>query len=745
MDTPNDSEAESANQLQEKISLLERRLAEAEEDRRILQALMDQIPEGISIIDACGKLKYISRFGAAMGGETRANLEGRAFEEAFGTWDVRYLDEHTPARPEDFRILEALHSGKVIEDVQVVINTGELKNLQISFRPISDENGKYSWGVISWQDITAQKMAREELQSLAKFPGENPFPVLRIAADGLLLYANPASRELLSAWGCAVNCYVPEQVLQFVLECLQEGAIRNVALSVGGKTFAAAFTPIVDRGYANLYAFDITEQIQVEQELRKLSRAVEQSSATVVITDVNGRIEYANPKFTQLTGYSLEEALGKTPSILKSGLTPPHVYQDLWTTIKAGGQWRGEFCNRKKNGELYWENASISPLTNEQGVITHFIAVKEDVTDRKQAEEALRLSEKRLIDILESTHDKFFALDHNWRIQYANQRFIRRIGVNTEDLIGKSFWEVFPNLLGTEVEANFRRVKEEGKPVQFQTGNFYASFWYEISAFPTQDGLAVFAIDRTEQHKAEEALRESEAVLRTYAEKLERSNRDLQEFAFVASHDLQEPLRKIASFAEVLLSTSENLDERQRGYLDRLCQASERMRKMIDDLLELSRVATQGQPYARVELSKVAAHVISDLELQIERTGGTVEVGDLPVVEADPLQIRRLFQNLISNALKYHRPDVPPVVKVSGTQLSPELIQIRVEDNGIGFDENQVERIFQPFQRLVGKSQFEGTGMGLAICKRIVERHGGELIARSTPGVGSTFIITLPA
>jgi PAS domain S-box-containing protein len=333
------------------------------------------------------------------------------------------------------------------------------------------------------------------------------------------------------------------------------------------------------------------------------------------------------------------------------------------------------------------------------------------------------------------------------------------------------------------VEAVVREAVERGTPVDevhrvvWPDGSVHWVRGMSRALFDPQGKparLAGIAIDVSEQKQIEaelrktsealkernEALRESESALRAYSEKLESSNRDLEEFAYIASHDLQEPLRKIASFGNALLATSSNLDERQRSYLERMRSAADRMQDMISDLLALSRISTQGKPFVSIDLAQVAAEVLSNLELQIRRTGGRVELGDLPVVDGDPFQMRQLFQNLIGNALKYHRQGVPPLVKVwsepaTSDQRPPageedpvagrrSLVAILIEDNGIGFDESSADRIFQPFQRLAGKSQYEGTGIGLAICKKIVERHGGEIAARSAPGIGSTFIVTLP-
>jgi signal transduction histidine kinase len=225
---------------------------------------------------------------------------------------------------------------------------------------------------------------------------------------------------------------------------------------------------------------------------------------------------------------------------------------------------------------------------------------------------------------------------------------------------------------------------------------------------------------------------------------LERSNRELEQFAFAASHDLQEPLRKIEAFSEALLQTAySKLSADEQDYLERMRKAAKRMRAMINGLLQLSRVTTQAQPVVEVDLAKITSEVLADLDHQVQRTGGIVHVADLPKVIGDPVQIAQLLQNLIGNALKFHPTGVTPEVSVWAEQ-DGDSARITVQDNGIGFDPGEAERMFQPFQRLVGISEYEGSGMGLAICSRIVQRHGGDIRAASQPGKGSTFVITLP-
>jgi len=246
-------------------------------------------------------------------------------------------------------------------------------------------------------------------------------------------------------------------------------------------------------------------------------------------------------------------------------------------------------------------------------------------------------------------------------------------------------------------------------------------------------------------------LSESERAREEYVRKLAQSNRDLEDFAFIASHDLQEPLRKIQAFGDRLKEKhGEGIGEEGRDYLHRMQNAALRMQALIQALLSYSRVTTRPEPFSTVSLGLLVRQALSDLTARIEQAGARIEVNDLPSVEASPHQMRQLFQNLLSNALKYRREE-RPVIKVSGKHMhnpppkkGARRVRILVEDNGIGFDEKYLDRIFQPFQRLHGRGHYEGTGMGLAICRKIVERHGGTITAKSTPGKGATFIITLP-
>jgi signal transduction histidine kinase len=252
------------------------------------------------------------------------------------------------------------------------------------------------------------------------------------------------------------------------------------------------------------------------------------------------------------------------------------------------------------------------------------------------------------------------------------------------------------------------------------------------------------AVDERRE-RAEAELARSYSLLQVSSEELRRSNADLEEFAFVASHDLREPLRKVAAFGDLLRGNlGSGLDAQSLDYLQRMERSAARMNELLDSLLEFSRVASRQQPLEPTDLGQLARDAISDLELRIAEAGATVRVSELPTLAVDRSQFRRVFQNLIGNALKFRAPGRAPEIEVRAEPV-PEGWSLVVSDNGIGFDQKYAERIFRPFQRLHSSGEYKGSGMGLAICRKIVARHGGWIGATSAPGRGARFQITLPA
>jgi PAS domain S-box-containing protein len=339
-----------------------------------------------------------------------------------------------------------------------------------------------------------------------------------------------------------------------------------------------------------------------------------------------------------------------------------------------------------------------------------------------------------------------FLLDPHGIVMSWNAGARNTNGYAAEEIVGRHFSTFYPveaiqrgwPEYELKVAAEQGRFEDEGWRVR-KDGN---RFWANVIITPWRNsagqlqGYLKITRDLTARKRAEEQLED-------LARRLQRSNAELEQFASVAAHDLQEPLRKIQAFSERLETKAKNLDDQSRDYLQRIVKSAGRMRDLINDLLAFSRVSTKAKPFVPVDLNDIAAAVLSDLEARIQQSGGRVEMHSLPTIDADPMQVGQLLTNLIANGLKFRRPGKPPLVVVTG-DVNLSTVIITVSDNGIGFEETYLDRIFEVFQRLHGRQEYEGTGMGLAICRKIVERHGGSITATSHPGEGSHFIVTLP-
>jgi PAS domain S-box-containing protein len=411
---------------------------------------------------------------------------------------------------------------------------------------------------------------------------------------------------------------------------------------------------------------------------------------------------------------------------------------------------------------------SAHQILTEERSATMILLEIEDITERKREEQILRESEERLQTIIENLHEGLVISDLNGQLTHFNQAGLVMHGFSSleEGLLKlPQFHEIFElstldgavlkfeewplarvmaGELLTDYEVCLRRIDKDWQAI--------FSYGGTIVKAPKGQPLAFLTITDITKRKR------IDAKLKLYSDKLERSNSELQDFAQIASHDLHEPLRKILAFGDRLKAKAgESLDEECRDYVQRMLNAAARMQILITDLMTFSRVETKSQTFVAADLGVIAREVRADLETLIERNGGRVEIEQLPTIDADPVQMRQLLQNLIGNSLKYYRAGVPPVVRIYSQKLDQrrcesitsgalagQLTQILVKDNGIGFDEKYLDRIFNMFQRLHKKGEYEGTGVGLAICRKIVDRHNGNITAHSSPGQGTTFVVTLP-
>jgi signal transduction histidine kinase len=388
----------------------------------------------------------------------------------------------------------------------------------------------------------------------------------------------------------------------------------------------------------------------------------------------------------------------------------------------------------------------VSQGPNEPRII--LLAI-EDITERRLTEWRLAEQHGELVDILDTIREPLLVLDHEFRVTQANRAFFRTFRVEPQDTIGEVLfalgdgqWDIAP----------LREMLRDKLPLEAQLDDFDVDHVFPgigrkimllnarlVSQGPNEPRIILLAIeDITERRMTEWRLAYQRG-------ELERSNSALDEFASVASHDLQEPLRKILAFGDRLSSSTEvPRDGNARQNLDRMLGAAGRMRTLINDLLAYAQVTARVQSFSRTDVAGIAREVIADLETAIADAGGSVVVGELPVIDADPLQMRQLLQNLLGNAIKYRRKDTPSVVRLDCSFPGGRHCTITVADNGIGFSEQHAEKIFKMFERLHGRSEYQGSGIGLAICRKIVERHRGTIAATSRAGQGATFTVTLP-
>ena len=630
-------------------------------------------------------------------------------------------------------------------------------------------------------------------------------------------------------------------------------------------------------------ASDITERKQAEEQVRLLSAAVEQSPASIVIADPQGNIQYVNPKFTELTGYAFDEVAGRNARILKSGHTSPEEYRAMWNTINSGGVWRGEFQNRKKNGELYWENALISPIHDGAGKITRFIAVKEDITARRQIESALRENRALLRTIIDAVPLWIAYLDRDGRHIVANRRYSETFHKSPEEIEGTHYSTVLPPQL-VAIQRPLAQECMQGTAVSFTDdaeldpgGRTYVQGAY-VPMFDSDGrikGCVMAAMDITELRRSEERLLASEARLHeaqrlahignweydiktnrvfwsdevyrifevdpwTFAataeaffecahpedraavetayadslasrtafdmvfrvrtadervkfaqvgcqttydadgaalrsigtvqditplkqaaeeirqlnDQLERrvaertqelahANADLESFSYSVSHDLRAPLRAINGFSQILLETEkERLTSDGRNMLERIAHNSIRMGQLIEDILAYSRAGRLLLQRTEVDLSALVRAIVE--ELGEAYPAAEISVHPLPRVSGDETMLRQIFTNLIGNALKFSSRRTRPSIEIgSGSPDAPGVFFVK--DNGAGMDMRYAGKLFGIFQRMHSESDFPGTGVGLAIVKRLVERHGGRVWAEAAPDQGATFCLTLGA
>ncbi|MCQ3935523.1 MAG: hypothetical protein DPW18_00610 [Chloroflexi bacterium] len=569
-----------------------------------------------------------------------------------------------------------------------------------------------------------------------------------------------------------------------------------------------ALVPVLDgSGEVEILIFvlhDVTEHKRVEKALELKNSVFDASIAANSIADINGILTEVNDAFLKQWGYdNKDEVIGKPIPFF---LARDEEATAILGSLSARGVWEGDYTARKKDGSTYFAHGTATTLWDENGNPTGYQSSVIDVTERRQAEEkarhlnqeleqrvaertvqlkkvneslkeevgerkraqdALHLSNQRVIDILESIQDGFLTLDRDWRITYINQRAAQNVGFAPEELIGESMWEKFPEILGTEHEAHYRRVMEERTPLDFEITGVLTPGTYNIRVYPTPEGISIYWLDISERKRSEEEIKRLNQDLQAHALELEAANKELEAFAYSVSHDLRAPLRHVAGYVELLLKNAPSLDEKNQHYLQVVSASANRMGILIDELLNFSRMGRAEIRKTLVHMEELARETINDLRMETAGRDIVWEIAPLPPVYGDRSMLKLVFTNLIANAVKFTKPQAQARIAVGflphpSTPLVPAGHSPRpakagwgetegggevtyfVRDNGVGFDMQYADKLFGLFQRLHHADEFEGTGVGLANVRRIIHRHGGRIWAQAAVNEGAAFYFSLP-
>ncbi len=763
------------------------------ESKEWLSTTLNSIGDAVIATDVKGSVRFMNPVAEGLTGWRQDDAAGKPLADIF-----EIINEKT-GEPAENPVKRVLREGIVLglaNHTVLISRDGTRRPIDDSGAPIRDRAGQTIGAVLVFRDVAERRRAEEALRRSEAWLSTTLHSigdaVIATDPEGSVRFMNPVA-EALTGWQQddaaerpladvfeIINEKTGEPAENPVKRVLRKGVVLGLAnhtvlISRDGTRRAIddSGAPIQDRAGHTIGAVlifrDVTERRRADERMRKLSIAVEQSPGLVIMTDTRGSIDYVNPKFSEVTGYSPDEVIGENPRILKSGEMPPEVYRQMWDTILGGKVWRGEFHNKRKNGELFWESASISPIKDSEAVVTGFLAVGEDMTERKRAEEALRASEELLSTTLKSIGDAVMTTDGAGCVKFMNPVAQALTGWTQDAAAGKPLTEVFVIVneeTGKQVENPVARVLREGVVVGL--ANHTVLIAKDGTRRPIDDsgapiryhagrivGTVLVFRDITERRQLEDELsryrHHLEEVVAERTRELEASQEQLRLAERLASigtlaagvaHEINNPVGVILLTAQNAFELSKGSDNEtvMNQALDKIVDNAKRCGHIVESILQFSRQETTRKwPN---DLNAVLQHAVEVTRTYAQESHAVVGLElarDLPKVVFNPIEMEQVFVNLIRNAIEAGGPNLRVSICSDKT---PHAVRIMIQDNGRGLTEEEKLRVFDPFYTT--RQEQGGTGLGLSITHSIIKEHGGTISIQSRAGQGTTVTIALP-
>ena len=784
-----DDEINFVSQLADQVAIClankDRKLAEEKlaQTNTLLRLMSDTMPDMIWAKDLEGHYLFANK------AICEKLLNAKDVDEPIAKTDLFFAERERNAHPENpqwhtFGEL-CFDSDKVTLKEMKPMQFDEFGNVKGKFlyldvhkAPLFDNYGKLIGVVGSARDITEQKrlyeLLKEHEEMLRLIINSSQDIICLKDGDGKWLMANDADLELFQLQNVNYTGKTDAELAEYTneiyrnafLACMETDnkcwlaqkpvkGIEIIPLIDGSEKFydiikIPIFYPDGRRKGLLVNGRDMTELINKQRELIKLQRAVEQAPVSIVITDIDGNIQYVNPKSTEVSGYTFEEIIGKNPKVLKSERTDPSIYAELWNTILSGESWHGEFINKKKNGEIYYEEAIITSIRNGEGIITNFVAVKEDITEKKKTADKLIKSEEEFRAVWESSVDAMRLVDENGIIINVNDAYCELLGITKDNLLGKPFNVSY---VITDEDKSLERYKEKFKqrniPKKFENQIFLHSndkIWVELTNSFIEIGkekpllLTIFR-NITEQKKLIEDITEAR-------KKAEASDKLKSEFLAQISHEIRSPLNVIVNYNSLLKIDYDSLTAEERtDIFSGITNSSQRIIRTIDLILNSSemQLGSYIPIFAKINVyEKIVEKAFHEFRHLAERRNLVLKLEKLTdkvSAKCDEYSLYQSVVNIIDNAIKYTKKGS---IKIKLQRNEKKKLQIEIADTGIGMSEEYLSRLFTPFsQEETGYTRkFEGNGLGLSLVKKYCDLNNIVIDVKSKKGDGSTFTLT---